>query len=60
MTIHIVKVNKTNRSFRLVIPSTIIQLRRWQDVKYVAIDDHDSNHLVIRRFLDDKALKTDS
>jgi hypothetical protein len=52
MARHIVKVDRTNRIFRLVIPRSIIQLRRWDDVKYVFVDDSHPDHIVLRRFID--------
>jgi len=60
MTLNIVKVDTTNRLFRLVIPRNIIRLKRWHDVKYVLIEDNDTDNLIIRRFVDGKALKDSS
>jgi hypothetical protein len=52
MSRFVVKVDRTNRIFRLVIPRSIIQLRRWDDVKYVIVDDSKPDHIEIRRFID--------
>lgn len=60
MAIHIVKIDRNNQIFRLVIPHTIIKLKRWHDVRYVTVDDSCEGRLIIRRFVDGKALKTDS
>lgn len=59
MTSHIVKVDNTNRLFRLVIPRKLIQLKMWGDVKYVLVEDNHPDKLVIRRFVDGKALDTE-
>ena len=55
----IVKVDRTNGIFRLVVPRKLIQLKMWSDVKYVLLDDSCLDQLIIRRFVDVKALETD-
>jgi len=49
-----VKVDRSNRIFRLVIPRKIVQEKKWDDVRYVLVDDCHSDKLEIRRFADDE------
>ena len=57
MSKHILKVDQVSGTFRIVIPHTVISARRWDDVRYVLLDDKDSNTLVIRRFVDGRSLE---
>lgn len=59
MTNHIVKVDRTNRAFRIVVPRKIIQLRRWTNVQFAIVNDDNPDFLTLRRFIDEKTLKTD-
>ena len=56
---HIAKVDKSNGGFRIVIPHTLIKLKRWHDVRVVYVDSQETDTITIRRFVDGKALKTD-
>lgn len=55
----ITKATVTKHSFRINIPQHIIQLLRWGDVRFVLIEDHSSDKIVIRRLVDGKALNTE-
>ena len=57
---HIVKVDKTTVSFRLIIPRKIILKKRWGDVTHVVVEDNWGDKLLIRRLIDGKALKADN
>ncbi len=59
MSKHIVKVDKTSRSFRLVIPRNIILSQRWGAVTHVVVEDHWGDKLIIRRLFDDEQLKSE-
>jgi hypothetical protein len=59
MTKHIVKIDHTNRAFRMVIPKNIINLLRWNDVKYALVEPTENNQIIVRRFVDGKALETE-
>jgi len=50
----IVKVDRTNRIFRLVIPRKIVQEKKWDDVRYIIVDDRHPDKVEIRRFVDDE------
>jgi len=53
---HIVKVDKSNRGFRLYIPRKIILKKRWGGVSHVLIEESQGDNLLIRRLVDEKAL----
>ena len=55
----IVKVDRTNRVFRLVIPCKIIHEKRWDDTRYVIVDDRHPDRIEIRRLTEDEADQTD-
>lgn len=55
---HIVKVDKTNRGFRLYIPRKIVLKKRWGGVSHVLVEESQGDTVTIRRFIDDKALET--
>ena len=57
MTKFIVKVDRTNRVFRVVIPCKIIQSKKWDDTRYVLVDDRHPDRIEIRRFIEDEADK---
>lgn len=59
MAKHVVKVDKSNGAFRIVIPSKIILKKMWCDVTHVLVEDHWGDKFLIRRLIDGKALKTD-
>jgi len=59
MVKHVVKVAKGGRNFRINIPRSIIQLKRWGDVRFVLVEDHHQDKIIIRRLIDGKALKGD-
>jgi len=55
---HIVKVDKSNRGFRLYIPRKIILEKKWGGVSHVLVEETQGDNLLIRRLLDEKALET--
>lgn len=57
MSRHIIKVEKTTGSLRVVIPRKLVNALRWRDVAYVFIESDNQGRIVIRRLLDDQALK---
>lgn len=59
MAKHILKVTRTNGVFRLVFPRKLVMIKRWDDVEYVLADDRIPDQIVIKRFIDGKALKAD-
>lgn len=50
----IVKVGRNNGIFRIVVPKSIVQLKKWTNVRYVFIDDSIPDQLVIRSFIDEQ------
>jgi len=50
----IVKVDRSNRIFRLVIPRKIVQEKEWDQVRYIIVDDQYPGKIEIRRFVDDE------
>ena len=60
MAKHIVKVDRTNRTFRIVIPQTIIQRWRWGNADYVIIDDTNDDYLILRRLIYGEAGPTEN
>jgi bifunctional DNA-binding transcriptional regulator/antitoxin component of YhaV-PrlF toxin-antitoxin module len=60
MTKHIVKVDRTNRTFRIVIPQPIIQRWRWGNVDHVIVDDTNDDYLILRRLIHGEASPTES
>lgn len=50
----IIKVDRSNRVFRLVVPRKIIELKNWDDVRYILLDDRYPDKIEIRRFIDDE------
>jgi len=57
---HIVKVDRTTSSFRIVIPRNIILARRWGDVKYILVEDQHDDILILRRFIDGPTLEAEN
>ena len=50
-------VQMESGSFRLVIPKKIVLRKRWGGVKYVLVEDTSEDYIIIRRLIDEKALK---
>ncbi|MBA7472741.1 hypothetical protein ES707_08073 [subsurface metagenome] len=57
MSKYICKVEKSAGNFRICIPKSIIQEKRWGDVLYVIVEDHWPDKIAIRRMLDEKSLE---
>jgi len=57
MAKHIVKVQVGPTNARINLPRGVLTLKGWCDVRYVIIEDHHEDILVIRRFIDDESLK---
>jgi bifunctional DNA-binding transcriptional regulator/antitoxin component of YhaV-PrlF toxin-antitoxin module len=55
---HVIKVEKTTGSMRIVIPRDIVKRLFWHHVGYVLIEDDAQGRIIIRRLLDDEALET--
>ena len=56
----IVKVDRRDISFRVTIPRKVILYKGWHDVEYMLLEESGPDRIVLRRFLDGEALKTDS
>lgn len=56
----VLKVNRLDISFRITIPRKVIQQKRWHDVEYVLLEESDPDLIILRRFIDGKALDTDN
>jgi len=54
----IVKVGRNNGIFRIVVPKSIVQLKKWDNVRYVFIDDSIPDQLIIRSFVDEQDIET--
>jgi len=50
-------VQKGAGAFRVSIPMKLVLSKRWGDVKYVLVEDAREDYIIIRRFVDEKALK---
>jgi bifunctional DNA-binding transcriptional regulator/antitoxin component of YhaV-PrlF toxin-antitoxin module len=57
---HIVKVDKTNDAFRIVIPKNLIREKLWIKARYVFIESGPADTFIVRRFIDDEASQADS
>lgn len=55
---HIMKVDKRQGLFRIVVPHQIVSRRMWNDVEYVIIDDVGPETVMVRRVVYDKKGKT--
>jgi len=53
----IVKVNHSKNGLAIHLPKKMIDLRRWNDVRYVLLNDSQKDYIIIRRFVDEKSLK---
>jgi hypothetical protein len=53
---HVIKVNKTKSQFRITIPQSVIQEKRWGDVKIVLVEDHHQDKIIITRLIEEKAI----
>lgn len=51
---HIVKVEQKNGSFRIVIPRSLIQEKRWHNVRYVFVEPDITDSFTLRRFIDEE------
>ena len=49
----IVKVGRNNGIFRIVVPKCIVQLKKWDNVRYVFLDDSLPDQIILRSFIDD-------
>ena len=59
MGISIIKTHIHKNSFRITLPHNVIKAIRWRDVSHVALEVVNDNTLILRRFLDGKALEGD-
>jgi len=50
-------VNQDAGGFRVSLPRKLVMLKRWGDVKHVLVEDSGKDYVIIRRFIDEKALK---
>jgi hypothetical protein len=55
----IVKVDRRDISFRVTIPRKVILYKKWTDVEYMLLEESGPDRIVLRRFIDGKALETD-
>jgi hypothetical protein len=55
----VVRIDKSHGVYRLCIPHKLILLKKWNDVEYVLFEDGLPGQLIIRRFIDGKALEAD-
>ena len=56
----IIHVVRHDISFRVTIPRKHILLKNWGNVEYVLLEESGPDTIVLRRFVDAKALETDS
>lgn len=56
MARHIVKVEHGPGNTRINIPRVVVRKMGWSDVRYVIIEDHHDDILIVRRFIDDQSL----
>lgn len=54
---HIVKVDRTNNAFRIVIPKSLIQEAGWYQGDYVYIYPGTEDTFIVKRFIDDQTFK---
>lgn len=59
MELEIVKVETGTTSFRITIPQKVIKSIRWHEIAYLTLEVLDDNTLILRRFIDGKALEGD-
>lgn len=60
MAKHIVKTDRGNNKFRLIIPKKVIESKKWENVQYVTIEDHWGDRLIIRRLMLDESPKKEN
>lgn len=53
----IVKVDRRDISFRVTIPRKVIQLKGWNNVEYMLLEESGPDKIVLRRFIDTDALE---
>ena len=53
MSRFIVKVGRTDGTFRIVVPKSIVQLKKWDNVRYVFLDDSLPDQIILRSFIDE-------
>lgn len=58
MSKHIIKIDKSSASFRLILPKQIIEDKGWLNVSHVLVEDHWGDRLIIRRLMNDESNKT--
>ena len=54
MSRFIVKVGRTDGTFRIVVPKCIVQLKKWDNVRYVFLDDSLPDQIILRSFIDEE------
>ena len=54
MAKHIVKMDTSSSSFRIVIPRKLIQILAWENIEYVVIEEFPPHGIKIRNWLDEK------
>jgi bifunctional DNA-binding transcriptional regulator/antitoxin component of YhaV-PrlF toxin-antitoxin module len=59
MKLETIKIEGSSTSFRITIPHKVIKSIRWKDVSHLTLEVLDDNTLILRRFIDGKALKGD-
>ena len=57
MAKHIITVAQSGGAYRIVIPKSVVLAKRWADAKYILLEDHHQDKLVLRRFVDGESLK---
>jgi len=57
MSKHIVKVQHGPTNTRINLPREVLRQKGWLDVRFVIIEDHHEDILIIRRLLDGESLK---
>lgn len=60
MAKHIVKTDRGSCKFRVIIPKKVIELKGWENVKYVTIEDHWGDRLVVRRLMLDETAEAEN
>lgn len=57
MSKHVVKVERGPTNTRINLPREILRKKGWLDVRYVIIEDHHEDVLILRRLFNGKAVK---
>ena len=57
MSKYVVKVERGPTNNRINLPREVLRKKGWLGVRFVIIEDHHEDVLIVRRLIDDESLK---